>query len=149
MTVQELPACSVNGRPGQDCKATEYPALAPMALTWYTAQFYSLVFLQGAMQVDAVSASVIMMLALLCGIPMFPGAAFLVELFPTRIRYTSLSLPYHLTSAWFGGFMPLTAAWLVARTGDIFSGLWYPIAVSGTCLLLSFWLMPETRGRDL
>ena len=79
----------------------------------------------------------------------YAGGAALVEMFPTRIRYTSLSLPYHLTSAWFGGFMPLTAAWLVARTGDIFSGLWYPIAVCGICLLLALWLMPETRGREL
>ena len=52
---------------------------------------------------------------LTCG----PGAGWLAEIFPTRIRYTALSVPYHLTSAWFGGFMPLTAAWLVARSGDV------------------------------
>jgi MFS family permease len=79
--------------------------------------------------------------ALTCG----PGAGFLAELFPTRIRYTSLSFPYHLTSAWFGGFMPLTATWLVARSGDIFAGLVYPIAVTATCFVLALWLMPETR----
>jgi hypothetical protein len=83
--------------------------------------------------------------ALTCG----PGAAFLAELFPTRIRYTSLSLPYHLTSAWFGGFMPLTATWLVARSGDNLAGLLYPISVTATCLVLSAWLMRETRGAPL
>ncbi len=70
--------------------------------------------------------------ALTCG----PGAAYLAELFPTRIRYTSLSFPYHITSAWFGGFMPLTATWLVARTGDPLAGVWYPTVISFACLLV-------------
>lgn len=82
---------------------------------------------------------------LTCG----PGAAWLAEIFPTRIRYTSLSVPYHLTSAWFGGFMPLTAAWLVARSGDVFAGLWYPVIVMGTSFCLSLFLMKESRGNDL
>ena len=79
--------------------------------------------------------------ALTCG----PGAALLAESFPTRIRYTSLSFPYHLTSAWFGGFMPLTATWLVARSGDIFAGLVYPVAVTATCFVLCLFLLRETR----
>lgn len=83
--------------------------------------------------------------ALTCG----PGAVFLTEVFPTRIRYTALSIPYHLTSAWFGGFMPLTAAWLVARSGDVLAGLWYPVVVMGTAFVLALWLVPETRGRTL
>ncbi|MFM7395841.1 MAG: MFS transporter [Gammaproteobacteria bacterium] len=78
-----------------------------------------------------------------------PGATFLAEVFPTRIRYTALSVPYHLTSAWFGGFMPLTAAWLVARSGDVLAGLWYPVAVMGTAFVLALWVVPETRGRSL
>jgi len=78
-----------------------------------------------------------------------PGATFLAEVFPTRIRYTALSVPYHLTSAWFGGFMPLTAAWLVARSGDVLAGLWYPVAVMGTAFVLTLWIVPETRGRNL
>lgn len=189
---------------------------APMALTWYSTQFYSLLFMQSTLKLDANIAAAALIPALLAGIPLYlaagrisdrigrrpvilsgmllfclvlmplyhllqqsaepapvgaaqvlkvslvilalvssaaltcgPGAAFLTELFPTRIRYTSLSLPYHLTSAWFGGFMPLTVAWLVARSGDSFAGLWYPIAVCGTCLVLALWLMPETRGRRL
>lgn len=82
---------------------------------------------------------------LTCG----PGAGWLAEIFPTRIRYTALSVPYHLTSAWFGGFMPLTAAWLVARSGDVLAGLWYPVSVMGGAFLLALWLVPETRHREL
>ena len=93
----------------------------------------------------ALLLALILSAALTCG----PGAAFLAELFPTRIRYTSLSLPYHLTSAWFGGFMPLTATWLVARSGDNLAGLVYPITVTATCFVLSQWLMRETRGAPL
>ena len=83
--------------------------------------------------------------ALTCG----PGAGWLAELFPTRIRYTSLSVPYHLTSAWFGGFMPLTAAWLVARSGDVLAGLWYPVVVMSVMFVLALRWMPETRGSEL
>ena len=59
-----------------------------------------------------------------------PIAAWLVELFPTRIRYSGLSLPYHIGNGWFGGFLPATVFAIVAATGDIYSGLWYPIAVA-------------------
>ena len=59
-----------------------------------------------------------------------PIAAWLVELFPTRIRYTGLSLPYHIGNGWFGGFLPATAFAIVAATGNIYSGLWYPIIVA-------------------
>ena len=91
----------------------------------------------------------IFVMVLGAGMTCGPGAAWLAEIFPTRIRYTSLSVPYHLTSAWFGGFMPLTAAWLVARSGDVFAGLWYPVIVMGTSFCLSLFLMKETRGNDL
>lgn len=78
-----------------------------------------------------------------------PLAAALVELFPTRIRYTAMSLPYHIGTGWIGGFVPFTAFAIVAATGDIYSGLWYPFAFTllsvATCLLL----LPETRGRPL
>jgi sugar phosphate permease len=59
-----------------------------------------------------------------------PIAAFLVELFPTRIRYTSMSLPYHIGNGWFGGMLPLLATAMVAASGDIYYGLWYPIVVA-------------------
>ncbi len=59
-----------------------------------------------------------------------PIAAMLVEMFPTRIRYTSMSLPYHIGNGWFGGFLPATAFAIVAAKGNIYSGLWYPIVIA-------------------
>jgi MFS family permease len=78
-----------------------------------------------------------------------PIAAYLVELFPTRIRYTSMSLPYHIGNGWFGGFLPLIAASVVVFTGDIYSGLWYPIGVAFVSFLIGLVALPETKNRDL
>jgi MFS family permease len=78
-----------------------------------------------------------------------PIAALLVELFPTRIRYTSMSLPYHIGNGWFGGFLPLIAASIALFTGDIYSGLWYPIVVAALCLVIGAIVLPETKDADL
>jgi len=78
-----------------------------------------------------------------------PIAAFLVELFPTNIRYTSMSLPYHIGNGWFGGFLPLIAASIVVFTGDIYAGLWYPIGIAAMSVLVSLLLVPETKDNDL
>jgi MFS family permease len=78
-----------------------------------------------------------------------PIAAFLVELFPTRIRYTSMSLPYHIGNGWFGGFLPLIATSIVVFTGDIYAGLWYPIGIAAMSLVVGALLLPETKDRDL
>ncbi len=78
-----------------------------------------------------------------------PIAALLVELFPTRIRYTAMSLPYHIGNGWFGGFLPTTAFAMVAATGDIYYGLWYPIIVAVMTFFIGLFLMPETKDRDL
>jgi MFS family permease len=78
-----------------------------------------------------------------------PIAAMLVELFPTRIRYTSMSLPYHIGNGWFGGFLPTTAFAIVAATGNIYSGLWYPVIVAAATLVIGVLLLPETRKRDI
>jgi hypothetical protein len=78
-----------------------------------------------------------------------PIAALLVELFPTRIRYTSMSLPYHIGNGWFGGFLPTTAFALVAATGDIYYGLWYPIVVASLTVLVGLTLLPETFRRKI
>ena len=78
-----------------------------------------------------------------------PLAAMLVEIFPARIRYTSMSLPYHIGNGWFGGFLPTTAFAIVAATGDIFAGLWYPIVIMGAALLVGVLFLPETRGRPV
>ncbi|MEN9709944.1 MAG: hypothetical protein RIQ68_2352 [Pseudomonadota bacterium] len=78
-----------------------------------------------------------------------PIAALLVELFPTRIRYTGMSLPYHIGNGWFGGFLPPTAFAIVAASGDIFAGLWYPIVVALMTFVIGLIFMPETKDRDI
>jgi MFS family permease len=78
-----------------------------------------------------------------------PIAALLVELFPARIRYTSMSLPYHIGNGWFGGFLPTIAFAMVAASGDIYRGLWYPIAVAGLTVVIGLLLLPETRQRKI
>jgi MFS family permease len=93
--------------------------------------------------------AVIAFLAMCAAATYAPIAAFMVELFPARIRYTSLSFPYHLASGWVGGLLPATAFAIVATTGDIYSGLWYPVFFSGLATLVCLFLLPETRGRPI
>ncbi|MGH6710679.1 MAG: MFS transporter [Bradyrhizobium sp.] len=78
-----------------------------------------------------------------------PIAAMLVELFPTKIRYTSMSLPYHIGNGWFGGLLPATAFAIVASTGDIYAGLWYPIIFASITAVVGFFLLPETKDVDI
>ena len=78
-----------------------------------------------------------------------PIAAFLVELFPTNIRYTSMSLPYHIGNGWFGGFLPLIAASIVVFTGDIYAGIWYPIGICAMSVIVSLLFVPETKYNDI
>ena len=78
-----------------------------------------------------------------------PIAAQLVELFPTRIRYTGMSLPYHIGNGWFGGFLPFLAAAMVAQSGDIYFGLWYPIVIALICFVVGLVFLPETKDRDI
>jgi MFS family permease len=78
-----------------------------------------------------------------------PLAALLVELFPTHIRYSGFSLPYHIGNGWFGGFLPAAAFAIVAATGDIYSGLWYPIAGAALSFVVGFIFLPETKDRDI
>ena len=76
-------------------------------------------------------------------------ASALVELFPTRIRYTALSLPYHVGTGWIGGFVPVTAFAIVTATGNIYAGLWYPFVFTAISVVACFFLLPETRGRPI
>jgi len=78
-----------------------------------------------------------------------PIAAALVEFFPTRIRYTAMSLPYHIGNGWFGGFLPPTAFAMVAATGDIYFGLWYPVVVAIMTVIIGFFFVAETKDRDI
>jgi MFS family permease len=78
-----------------------------------------------------------------------PIAAALVEFFPTRIRYTAMSLPYHIGNGWFGGFLPPTAFAMVAATGDIYYGLWYPVVIASATFVIGMLFVPETKDRDI
>ena len=78
-----------------------------------------------------------------------PIAAALVELFPTRIRYTGMSLPYHIGNGWFGGLMPATAFAMIAQTGDVYYGLWYPICIALGTFVIGILFVPENKDRDI
>ncbi|WP_425992657.1 MFS transporter [Afipia sp. DC4300-2b1] len=78
-----------------------------------------------------------------------PIAAMLVELFPTKIRYTSMSLPYHIGNGWFGGLLPATSFAIVASTGDIYAGLWYPVIFALITVVIGFFFLPETKDVDI
>ncbi|HET9397993.1 MAG TPA: MFS transporter [Sphingomicrobium sp.] len=93
--------------------------------------------------------AILFVLALYVTMVYGPIAALLVELFPTRIRYTSMSLPYHIGNGWFGGFLPTVSFAMVAATGDIYFGLWYPIGVAVMTLVVGLLFLPETFRRRL
>ena len=113
-------------------KAAGYPAKADPART------------------NAIGVFLVMMLFTVGACALYgPQAACMSELFPARIRYTALSLPYHIGTGWVGGFLPATAYALVAATGDIYFGLWYPIVAAVFAISVSLIFLPETRGRDL
>lgn len=78
-----------------------------------------------------------------------PQASALVELFPTRVRYTALSVPYHVGIGWVGGFLPFTAFAIVTATGQTYAGLWYPFVFTLISVVVTFFLLPETKGRPL
>jgi hypothetical protein len=78
-----------------------------------------------------------------------PIAAMLVEMFPTRIRYTSMSLPYHIGNGWFGGLLPTMAFAIVAQTGNMYNGLWYPIIVAGMTFVIGMLFVKETKDVDI
>ena len=78
-----------------------------------------------------------------------PIAAMLVEMFPTRIRYTSMSLPYHIGNGWFGGLLPTTFFAIVASTGNMFSGLWYPVIVATGTFIIGMIFIKETKDVDI
>jgi len=91
----------------------------------------------------------LMILGLFSGMTYGPVAAILVELFPARVRYTSLSVPYHIGTGYFGGFLPFISQFIVAKTGDPFAGLWYTMAVTALALIVAFFWLPETAGKEL
>jgi MFS family permease len=121
-----------NKRTAEAIKAAGYPAKADMA------------------KVDYVMITVLLTILVIYVTMVYgPIAAFLVELFPARIRYTSMSLPYHIGNGWFGGFLPTTAFAMVAATGDIYYGLWYPIVIAAATAIIGTLFLPETKDREI
>src|SRR6185295_7066121 len=100
-------------------------------------------------QVNWVMAELILVIMVLYVTMVYgPIAAFLVELFPTKIRYTSMSLPYHIGNGWFGGMLPLLATAMVAATGDIYYGLWYPIVVALMSFVIGVIFLRDNKDRN-
>jgi len=132
---------------GEDRKAaiTAYQAEVKAALT---AAGYPEAADTKAMNTAMVIA-ILTFLVLLVTMVYGPIAALLVELFPTRIRYTAMSLPYHIGNGWFGGFLPTTAFAMVAATGDIYYGLWYPIIICVLTVVVGLLFLPETFKRNI
>jgi len=117
---------------GAALKAANYPAKADMA------------------KFDKVKVVIILTyLVLLVTMVYGPIAAMLVEMFPTRIRYTSMSLPYHIGNGWFGGLLPTTAFAIVAQTGNMYNGLWYPIIIAGATVVIGGLFIKETKDVDI
>jgi MFS family permease len=103
------------------------------------------IFSQQKLTIIALLTLLVVLVAMVYG----PLAAALVELFPTRIRYSGLSLPYHIGNGWFGGLLPATAFAMAAQTGNIFYGLWYPIAIAAMTVVVGLVFVPETRRRNI
>ena len=93
--------------------------------------------------------AIIVALILIACMTYGPLAATMVDLFPTRIRYTSMSLPYHIGNGWFGGLLPTISFALVVYTGDIYYGLWYPVLITGVSLVIGVIALRETKNVDL
>ncbi|HEX4181440.1 MAG TPA: MFS transporter [Caulobacteraceae bacterium] len=101
-------------------------------------------------RVDGAAMFGVLMIFVVAATALFgPLAACLVELFPTRIRYTAMSLPYNIGTGWIGGFLPITAFAIVAARGDTYSGLWYPFAFTLVSVIATLFFLPETKGRSL
>lgn len=113
-------------------KAAGYPAKADMAKV-------------DKVMVVAILAYLVLLVTMVYG----PIAAMLVEMFPTRIRYTSMSLPYHIGNGWFGGLLPTTAFAIVAQTGNMYNGLWYPIIIAGMTFVVGMLFIKETKDVDI
>lgn len=100
--------------------------------------------------IDVVKIFLILLVLVIAATALYgPQAAALVEMFPTKIRYTALSLPYNIGTGWFGGFQPAASFSIVAATGDIYSGLWYPVIIGAISFVVLLFMLPETRGRDI
>ena len=130
-----------------------FGATAGQGVIWYTGQFYALFYLQTILKVHATSANYIIAAALLLGMPLFVVMGSLSDRFGRkrlmRIRCTALSLPYHIGNGVFGGMLPLIRLSIVARTGNIYAGLYYPIGVALVTFVVGSWFMKETHQHKM
>ena len=120
---------------GADLVAAGYPAKAK-PIAFMSAQWWKVV-------------AILWVLVIYVTMVYGPIAAMLVELFPTRIRYTSMSLPYHIGNGWFGGLLPTTAFAIVASTGNMYNGLWYPIVIAAMTFIIGTLFIRETKDVDI
>jgi predicted MFS family arabinose efflux permease len=141
--------------PSFDGRAVEKAALAKQRTAWegeatalLTAAGYPAASDSATVNKPAVVA-ILAVLMIYVAMVYGPIAAMLVEMFPAAIRYTSMSLPYHLGNGWFGGFLPTTSFAMVAATGDIYYGLWYPVIVAAATFVIGFFFIRETRNADI
>lgn len=137
-----VPGVTIGGRP---VDANDADALdTALADAGYKLEKTSLPFSRAVQVVLAIVA-----IGFLSGMTYGPVAALLVEMFPARIRYTSMSVPYHIGTGYFGGFLPFISQYIVAKTGDPFAGLWYTFAVVAMALMVTLFALPETSGKEL
>jgi MFS family permease len=136
------PQVTIGGKP---VDATDAAVLdAALAEAGYKLEKTALPFSRAIQVVAAIVA-----IGFLSGMTYGPVAALLVELFPARVRYTSMSVPYHIGTGYFGGFLPFISQYIVAKTGDPFAGLWYTFAVVAVALVVTLFGLPETSGKEL
>jgi MFS family permease len=126
--------------------AAGYPLVAENNTTVVRAQHFFDIFSGQKITVILILTYLIVLVTMVYG----PIAAMLVELYPTRIRYSGLSLPYHIGNGWFGGLMPATAFAISAQTGNVYGGLWYPIVIAGATVVIGALLVPgNTHKKDI
>ncbi len=126
--------------------AAGYPLVAADNTTVAVAQNFFDIFTAQKLTIVAILTYLIILVTMVYG----PIAAMLVELFPTRIRYSGLSLPYHIGNGWFGGLMPATAFAISAQTGSVYGGLWYPIVIASATVIIGLLLVPGgTHKKDI
>ncbi len=141
------PIASGDGLPGAELKALKTGAAeainAELAAAGYPKS-------ADPARIDMVKLLAVLLLFVVAATALYgPQAAALVEMFPTRIRYTAMSLPYHVGTGWVGGFLPVTSFALVALTGDIYAGLWYAVAFTALSAVVTIFFLKETHGKPL
>jgi hypothetical protein len=140
----DVPVANFATAIGPAATAAGYPAAADPAKVKVTGFFNALGSSQ-ALGVIAILTIMVIYVTMVYG----PIAAALVEFFPTRIRYTAMSLPYHIGNGWFGGLLPATSFAIVASTGDIYAGLWYPIGFALMTFVIGLLFVKEAKDRDI